>query len=151
MGKKKAPSYRVVIADARATRDGAYVDIVGHYNPLTDPTWFEVDDDKVRSWLSKGAQPTDRVEKLLANRGLLPVKDWGAPSREAAGRRAATGRSPPAAPVAEAAVEEPTAEAEAAAEAADEAPAETGEMLEAESNGHTDEEEAADAEAKPEA
>ena len=52
MGKKKAPSYRVVIADARATRDGAYVDIVGHYNPLTDPTTFEVDDDKVRFWLS---------------------------------------------------------------------------------------------------
>ena len=70
VGKKKAPSYRVVIADARAPRDGRYVEIVGHYNPRTEPTTFEVDADKVRDWLSKGAQPTERVEKLLNSKGI---------------------------------------------------------------------------------
>jgi small subunit ribosomal protein S16 len=71
VGKKKAPSYRVVIADARSPRDGRFVEIVGHYNPCTQPTTFEVNDDKVRDWLSKGAQPTERVQKLLTARGTL--------------------------------------------------------------------------------
>jgi len=70
VGKKKAPSYRVVIADARAPRDGRYVEIVGHYNPRTEPSTFEVDADNVRDWLSKGAQPTERVEKLLNAKGI---------------------------------------------------------------------------------
>jgi len=70
VGKKKQPAYRVVVADARAPRDGAYVEIVGHYNPRTEPTTFEVDADKVRDWLAKGAQPTDRVSKLLTARGI---------------------------------------------------------------------------------
>jgi small subunit ribosomal protein S16 len=70
VGKKKQPSYRVVVADARKPRDGAYVEIIGHYNPRTEPTTFEVDEDKARDWLSKGAQPTDRVQKLLAGRGI---------------------------------------------------------------------------------
>ena len=70
VGKKKQPTYRVVIADARAPRDGRYVEIVGHYNPRSEPTTFEVDADKVRDWLSKGAQPTERVGKLLTSRGI---------------------------------------------------------------------------------
>lgn len=70
VGKKKAPSYRVVVADARAPRDGRYVAIVGNYNPRTEPTTFEVDADKVREWLNKGAQPTERVQKLLASKGI---------------------------------------------------------------------------------
>jgi small subunit ribosomal protein S16 len=70
VGKKKQPSYRVVIADARAPRDGRFVEIVGFYNPRTEPTTFEVDADKVRGWLSKGAQPTERVQKLLTARGI---------------------------------------------------------------------------------
>jgi small subunit ribosomal protein S16 len=70
VGKKKQPSYRVVVADARKARDGAFVEIVGHYNPRTEPTTFEVDDGKVVDWLRKGAQPTERVEKLLAKRGI---------------------------------------------------------------------------------
>lgn len=70
VGKKKAPSYRVVVADARAPRDGRYVEIVGNYNPRTEPTTFEVDADKVRDWLNKGAQPTERVQKLLAKKGI---------------------------------------------------------------------------------
>ena len=70
VGKKKQPAYRVVIADARKPRDGAFVEIVGHYNPRTEPTTFEVDEDKVRDWLNKGAQPTERVGKLLAAKGI---------------------------------------------------------------------------------
>ena len=70
VGKKRQPSYRVVIADARKPRDGAFVEIVGHYNPRTEPTTFEVDEDKVKDWLSKGAQPTERVGKLLAAKGI---------------------------------------------------------------------------------
>jgi small subunit ribosomal protein S16 len=70
VGKKKQPTYRVVIADARAPRDGAFVEIIGHYNPRTQPTTFEVDDGKVVDWIRKGAQPTERVEKLLAKRGI---------------------------------------------------------------------------------
>ncbi|HEY4684788.1 MAG TPA: 30S ribosomal protein S16, partial [Dehalococcoidia bacterium] len=54
VGKKKQPSYRVVVADARKARDGAYVEIVGHYNPRTEPTTFEVDAERVRGWLAKG-------------------------------------------------------------------------------------------------
>jgi small subunit ribosomal protein S16 len=74
VGKKKAPSYRVVIADARAPRDGRYVEIVGNYNPRTEPNTFEVDADKVRDWLNKGAQPTERVQKLLAGAGISREK-----------------------------------------------------------------------------
>ncbi len=70
VGKKRQPAYRVVIADARKPRDGAFVEIVGHYNPRTEPTTFEVDEDKVKDWLSKGAQPTERVGKLLAAKGI---------------------------------------------------------------------------------
>ena len=73
VGKKKAPSYRVVIADARSPRDGRFVEIVGIYNPRTEPTTFEVDADKVRGWLNKGAQPTERVQKLLTKQGISRV------------------------------------------------------------------------------
>ncbi len=71
VGKKKQPSYRVVIAESRFARDGRFVEIVGHYNPRTEPTTFEVNDEKIREWLSKGAQPTDRVQKLLTKRGTI--------------------------------------------------------------------------------
>ncbi len=70
VGKKKQPFYRVVVADSRAARDGAYVEVVGHYNPRTEPTTIELDADKIRGWLSKGAQPTERVAKLLAAQGI---------------------------------------------------------------------------------
>ncbi len=70
VGKKKQPAYRVVIADARKPRDGKFVEIVGHYNPRTEPTTFEVDEEKVKDWLTKGAQPTERVGKLLAAKGI---------------------------------------------------------------------------------
>ena len=156
VGKKKQPTYRVVVADARAPRDGAYVEIIGHYNPRTEPNTFVIDADKVKDWMSKGAQPTERVEKLLASEGLVPARDWGAPSREAAARREATKREKraeaPAAPAAAAPVaSEPVAEAPAVEPAA-EAPAEEP-VAEAEPEvaAEAEPEAAAEAEAEPEA
>ncbi len=70
MGAKKQPSYRVVVAEVRAPRDGAFVEILGHYNPLTDPATFQVDAERTRAWLRRGAQPTDRVARLLAKSGV---------------------------------------------------------------------------------
>jgi small subunit ribosomal protein S16 len=65
VGSKKNPIYRVVAADSRSPRDGKFIEIVGRYNPQTDPSTIELNEDKVRDWLSKGAQPTESVRKLL--------------------------------------------------------------------------------------
>ena len=65
VGSKKNPIYRVVAADSRSPRDGKFLEIVGRYNPQTDPSTIELNEDKVRDWLSKGAQPTESVRKLL--------------------------------------------------------------------------------------
>ncbi len=65
VGSKKNPIYRVVAADSRAPRDGRFIEIVGRYNPQTDPSLIEFDEQKVRSWLEKGAQPTNAVARLL--------------------------------------------------------------------------------------
>ena len=70
IGSKKNPIYRVVVADARAPRDGRFIEIVGRYNPQTDPSTIELDEDKIRDWLSKGAQPTDSVQRLLKAKGV---------------------------------------------------------------------------------
>ena len=71
VGKTKQPQYRIVAADSRSPRDGRFIEIVGHYNPLTDPSTLTVDNDKAVKWLSQGAQPTDRVRKLLEISGAL--------------------------------------------------------------------------------
>jgi len=65
VGKKKQPSYRVVVADARSPRDGRFVDKVGFYNPLTDPPTVNIDQEKLESWIKKGAVPSESVQKLL--------------------------------------------------------------------------------------
>jgi small subunit ribosomal protein S16 len=65
VGSKKNPIYRVVVADSRSPRDGRFIDIVGRYNPQTEPSLIELDEDKVKEWLGKGAQPTDSVRRLL--------------------------------------------------------------------------------------
>jgi small subunit ribosomal protein S16 len=65
VGSKKNPVYRVVVADARSPRDGRFIEIVGRYNPQTSPSTIELDEDKIRDWISKGAQPTDSVRQLL--------------------------------------------------------------------------------------
>ena len=70
VGKKKQPSYRVVVADGRSPRDGRYIEIIGQYGPRQDPSVVTIDDDKALAWLRKGAQPTDVVQKLLTQTGV---------------------------------------------------------------------------------
>jgi small subunit ribosomal protein S16 len=65
VGSKKNPIYRVVVADSRSPRDGKFIEIVGRYNPQTEPSTIELDEDKVRDWLGKGAQPSNSVARLL--------------------------------------------------------------------------------------
>jgi small subunit ribosomal protein S16 len=133
VGKKKQPTYRVVIADSRSPRDGRYVEIVGTYNPRTEPTTFLIDEEKVKGWLSKGAQPTMILHKLLAKQGLMQAPTFPAPKPKATpeppARPAAAAAPAAAAPAAATAVAEPEAAAEEAtaaeaAPAAEEAPAE---------------------------
>ena len=71
VGSKKKPSYRLVVADIRAPRDGAFVDIVGHYNPLTDPETIVIKEEKALHWLKQGAKPTDTTARLLDKAGIL--------------------------------------------------------------------------------
>jgi small subunit ribosomal protein S16 len=71
MGAKKAPFYRVIVADSRAPRDGAFVEEIGYYNPLTNPAEIKVDNEKAADWMKKGAQPTDTVRALLKKSGAI--------------------------------------------------------------------------------
>ncbi|MDD5952510.1 MAG: 30S ribosomal protein S16 [Oscillospiraceae bacterium] len=71
MGAKKAPFYRIVVADSRFPRDGRFIEEIGYYNPLTDPAEVKIDGDKAKDWISKGAQPTDTVKALLKKNGVL--------------------------------------------------------------------------------
>lgn len=66
-GARHQPSYRVVVADSRSARDGAFVDYLGYYNPRTDPPTVEIDYEKAARWITNGAQPTDVVNRLLKN------------------------------------------------------------------------------------
>ena len=72
VGGKKDPIWRVVVADQRSPRDGRFIENVGQYNPQTDPSTISLDEDRVRVWLAKGAQPTDTVRKLLKIKGIDP-------------------------------------------------------------------------------
>ena len=71
MGAKKAPYYRIVVADARSPRDGRCIEEIGTYNPLTNPAALNVDVEKAQAWIKNGAQPTDTVRSLLKNAGVL--------------------------------------------------------------------------------
>ncbi len=73
VGATKQPTYRLVVADARSARDGRAIDTIGHYNPRTEPIELVVDADKARHWLSRGAQPSDTVRRLLKQAGVTPV------------------------------------------------------------------------------
>ncbi len=93
MGAKKQPTYRFVVCDAKSPRDGAVLEILGHYNPRTEPKTVVIDTEKAKQWLAKGAQPSDPVRRLFAELGLvergpIPEKKATAPvagSAEAAG------------------------------------------------------------------
>lgn len=114
-GAKKAPFYRVVVADGRARRDGRFLEIVGRYNPRTQPSTVELDVEKVDAWIAKGAQPTEAVAKLIAiakGEKVIVVADAKL-SKKAAAKVVAEA----------AAAEKAAADAEAAKKAAEEAAA----------------------------
>jgi len=71
MGAKKAPFYRVVVADSRYPRDGRFIEEIGHFDPTKDPAIVEIDAEKAKKWISNGAQPTDTVKALLKKNGIL--------------------------------------------------------------------------------
>ncbi|HLF98949.1 MAG TPA: 30S ribosomal protein S16 [Acidimicrobiia bacterium] len=148
VGKKKQPYYRVVVADGRSPRDGRIIDRIGRYAPLDDPSTIEIDGDKAVDWLTKGAQPTEAVQKLLEASGVWdqftavrPNASTAAKTKIAAHKTALANRPEPEpepaaeapaadateAPAAEAteapAAEEPAAEEPAAEEPATEEPA----------------------------
>lgn len=71
MGSKQKPFYRIVAADARSPRDGRFIETVGTYNPLKNPTEIKVDEEKALTWLNNGAQPTDTVRSILTQSGIM--------------------------------------------------------------------------------
>ena len=127
VGKKKQPAYRLIVTDSRSPRDGAFLKIIGHYNPLTEPVTLVVKEDEAVHWLEKGAQPSETAAKLLTRIGVMeragraPVRYVGkdvpaAPKKEA--KAAAEPKAAPAAP-------EPKAAKPKAAESVAAAPEET--------------------------
>ena len=146
VGKKKQPMYRIVVADSRAPRDGAFVENICYYHPMNNPSTIVLDEARAKHWLDHGAQPSDRVAKILKIQGVaeLPAKlvtrmELGAQrAKDAEAEKARATKTaeaeaaaappppPPLAPVAEAPAEEPAVEApdeEAVAEAPAEEPA----------------------------
>ena len=71
MGAKKAPFYRVIVADERSPRDGKFIDEIGYYNPLTNPAEVKIDAEKAQKWIDNGAQPTETVKSLLKKSGIV--------------------------------------------------------------------------------
>ena len=71
MGAKKAPFYRVIVADSRSPRDGRFIEEIGYYNPLTEPAEIKIDAEKAKKWISNGAQPTETVKSLLKKSGIV--------------------------------------------------------------------------------
>ncbi len=71
MGAKKAPFYRIVVADSRYPRDGRFIEEIGYYDPTKEPSVVKVDADKAKTWIANGAQPTDTVKELLKKNGVL--------------------------------------------------------------------------------
>jgi small subunit ribosomal protein S16 len=97
VGKKKQPTYRVVVADARSPRDGRIIETIGQYGPRQEPSFIEIDDVRALDWLRKGAQPTEQVQKLLAITGVWSTfeAEKSKPPVTALSRRAyVTGRGP---------------------------------------------------------
>lgn len=143
VGKKKQPAYRIIVADSRSPRDGSFLKIIGHYNPLTEPTTLVVKEDEAVRWLEKGAKPSDTAAKLLTRIGVMeragrsPVRYQGkdvpaAPKKKAAGpgkpAEQPTTRAEAPTPVepAETAAEDAPIEAAAAAPAQESAAADVG-------------------------
>jgi len=83
-GARKKPNYRIVVAESTAPRDGKYIEIIGTYDPLSEPATIKLDGDRAKHWLSVGAQPTDRVVKLMAREGLVEAPTYPAKASEPA-------------------------------------------------------------------
>ncbi|MBE7087533.1 MAG: 30S ribosomal protein S16 [Clostridiales bacterium] len=81
MGDKKSPFYRIVITDSRNARDGAYIDKVGYYNPISQPAEIVIDEAKAKDWLAKGVQPTETVRNILVAKEILPKPTKLSPSK----------------------------------------------------------------------
>jgi small subunit ribosomal protein S16 len=129
VGKKKQPTYRVVVADGRSPRDGRFIEIIGQYRPRQDPSYCQIDADSALAWLRKGAQPTEQVQKLLTEHGVWAQyeSERSKPAVTKLSRRGyVTGKVQPGEKKAKAAPAEdaaPAAEAPAAEAPADDAPA----------------------------
>jgi small subunit ribosomal protein S16 len=124
VGAKKQPSFRLVVADSRAPRDGAFIAVIGHYNPLTNPETLVIDEEKASAWLKQGAQPTDTAARLLAKAGIIEepaaIKEKmkaGTPAKPKASKKKAKAAEAPKAEAEAEAEEKPKAEAEAEPEA----------------------------------
>jgi small subunit ribosomal protein S16 len=123
VGKKKQPMYRIVVADSRAPRDGAFVESLGYYHPLNNPSTIVLDEERAKHWLDHGAQPSDRVAKLLKIQGLAEIPAKLATRMALGEQRAQEAQVEKAKAAKAAAVEAPVAEAPAAEAPAAEAPA----------------------------
>ncbi len=75
MGDKKAPFYRVVVADSKSPRDGKYIDLIGTYNPLTNPAEIKIDNEKAQKWLRNGATPTETAKSILVKSGAIEAEN----------------------------------------------------------------------------
>jgi small subunit ribosomal protein S16 len=117
VGKKKQPNYRLVVADSRSPRDGAFIETIGTYNPLTQPATVTIKEDRVKEWISKGAQPSDRAAKILSERGLCDPPKFTPKAKQEKAAPEAAPEPAAAAPAAEAPAAEEAAAAEAPADA----------------------------------
>jgi small subunit ribosomal protein S16 len=123
VGKKKQPQYRLVVADSRAPRDGAFIETIGTYNPLTQPATITVNEERAKAWLEKGALPSERAVRILASKGIVdapvtpnrPKKQKEEPKAEAPQAAPAPATAAPAPTPAEEPAAEPAASAEEAA------------------------------------
>lgn len=120
VGKKKQPIYRVVIADSRSPRDGRFIEIIGRYEPLREPSAIRFDEEKALAWLAKGAQPSEQVTALLKRAGLWSKHVEGKP-RRGPGPKRKKGAAAAAPAAAAAAAPEPAAQPEPEAPAAEQA------------------------------
>ena len=133
-GARKKPSYRIVVAESTAPRDGKYVEIIGTYDPLSDPATIKLDGERAKHWLSVGAQPTERVVKLMAREGLVEAPTYPAPTSKTSDG----GATAEAAPAATAPAATTTAADESGAEEAEAAPVATAEADDAEATESTE-------------
>ena len=124
MGKKKQPFYRLVVADSRAPRDGAFIETIGQYNPLTNPAMIEINEERAREWIGKGAVPSDRAVKILASKGIVEAPTFDDKPKRGPKKAAPEAAAPPAAPAAAAPKAEAPAEQPAVEASVDEAPSE---------------------------